>query len=459
MSDRLKLTKDKHHKSTSSLAGVLLDGSLSERKLLVKATNHEDKFQFAETRCTELQEKLSDLINNSKRRKNLKKRSATGLNTMGKMSEFNSDYVTIRKKNPKRQCKEETFCEWDNEFAQTGNNVSTGMNPVGKTSEGNADYVTIKKKNPKRQCKEETTYCEWDNDFAQTGNNMSPVHEANGVRGDGENHASKSSRHSVTYKTRRRPSDVTENPKRPVVELFNINRSESSGDTWQENYAGSQRKHSGGGYAVVRGTAPAPVAESYTESGDESKRSKKIRKVMKFMVRRRYELPTVSSRSKQRSTKAYEPSTNKAHIPFVTSKSATPSHNVGLNIQQVLHGLKINQPISEIPSTMAHHMGLRHCTSDAGVKDEVQVKELNMLKLGKITVTLPKYKSMSFDQLLRLYESNNVIVGKFLKTASCRKRRPSLKRINPSKALTFKCHTEDSDDLIDQQSFSSRPPR
>ncbi|XP_013179114.1 PREDICTED: uncharacterized protein LOC106126172 isoform X2 [Papilio xuthus] len=418
MSDRLKLTKDKHHKSTSSLAGVLLDGSLSERKLLVKATNHEDKFQFAETRCTELQEKLSDLINNSKRRKNLKKRSATGLNTMGKMSEFNSDYVTIRKKNPKRQCKEETFCEWDNEFAQTGNNVSTGMNPVGKTSEGNADYVTIKKKNPKRQCKEETTYCEWDNDFAQTGNNMSPVHEANGVRGDGENHASKSSRHSVTYKTRRRPS-----------------------------------------YAVVRGTAPAPVAESYTESGDESKRSKKIRKVMKFMVRRRYELPTVSSRSKQRSTKAYEPSTNKAHIPFVTSKSATPSHNVGLNIQQVLHGLKINQPISEIPSTMAHHMGLRHCTSDAGVKDEVQVKELNMLKLGKITVTLPKYKSMSFDQLLRLYESNNVIVGKFLKTASCRKRRPSLKRINPSKALTFKCHTEDSDDLIDQQSFSSRPPR
>ncbi|KPI91824.1 hypothetical protein RR46_08250 [Papilio xuthus] len=240
------------------------------------------------------------------------------------MSEFNSDYVTIRKKNPKRQCKEETFCEWDNEFAQTGNNVSTGMNPVGKTSEGNADYVTIKKKNPKS-------------------------------------------------------------------------------------------------YAVVRGTAPAPVAESYTESGDESKRSKKIRKVMKFMVRRRYELPTVSSRSKQRSTKAYEPSTNKAHIPFVTSKSATPSHNVGLNIQQV--------------------------------------KELNMLKLGKITVTLPKYKSMSFDQLLRLYESNNVIVGKFLKTASCRKRRPSLKRINPSKALTFKCHTEDSDDLIDQQSFSSRPPR
>ncbi|XP_013147424.1 PREDICTED: uncharacterized protein LOC106110228 isoform X2 [Papilio polytes] len=400
MSDRLKLTKDKHHKSTSSLAGVLLDGTLSERKLLVKATNHEDKFQFAETRCTELQEKLSDLINNSKRRKNLKKRSATGLNTIGKMSEFNSDYVTIRKKNPKRQCKEETFCEWDNEFAQTGNNAGTGMNSMGKVSEGTADYVTIKKKTPKRQSKEETTYCEWDNEFVQTGNNMPPLHEANGVRGDGET------------------------------------------------------------YAVVRGTAPAPVAESLTESGDEStKRSKKIRKVMKFMVRRRYELPTVASRSKQRSTKAYEPSTNKAHIPFVSSKSATPSHNVGLNIQQVLHGLKVNQPISEIPSTMAHHMGLRHCTSDAGVKDEVQVKELNVLKLGKVTVTLPKYKSMSFDQLLRLYESNNVIVGKFLKTASCRKRRPSLKRINPSKALTFKCHTEDSDDLIDQQSFSSKPPR
>ncbi|XP_014366150.2 uncharacterized protein LOC106716980 [Papilio machaon] len=377
---------------------------------------------------------------------------------MGKMSEFNSDYVTIRKKNPKKHCKEETVCEWDNEFAQTGNNVATGKNSVGKMSESNADYVTKNKKNTKRQCKKETTYCEWDNEFAQTGNNMSPVHEDNGVRGDGENHASKSSRHSVIYKTRRRPNDANENPIRPVVELFNINRSESSGDTWRDNYAASQMKHSGGGYAAVRGTAPAPLADSYTESGDESKRSKKIRKVMKFMVRR-YELPTVSSRSKQRNTKAYEPSTNKAHIPFVTSKSVTPSHNVGLNIQQVLHGLKINQPISEIPSTMAHHMGLRHCTSDAGVKAEVQVKKLNVLKLGKITLTLPKYKSMSFDQLLRLYESNNVIVGKFLKTASCRKSMPFLKKINPPKALPFNCHTEDSDDQIDQQSYSSKPPR
>lgn len=55
-----------------------------------------------------------------------------------------------------------------------------------------------------------------------------------------------------------------------------------------------------------------------------------------------YEMSTLASRLKQ-STKPYSNRFNSRNIPFVVGTSATPSHNLGINIQQVLSLIKMRQ--------------------------------------------------------------------------------------------------------------------
>ncbi|KAL6422026.1 hypothetical protein ACFW04_010844 [Cataglyphis niger] len=57
-----------------------------------------------------------------------------------------------------------------------------------------------------------------------------------------------------------------------------------------------------------------------------------------------YEMSTLASRLK-RSNKSYFNTYNFRNIPFVVGTSVTPSHNLGLNIQQVLSVMKTKQPI------------------------------------------------------------------------------------------------------------------
>lgn len=68
-----------------------------------------------------------------------------------------------------------------------------------------------------------------------------------------------------------------------------------------------------------------------------------------------YHSPTVSSRMKNmvKTMNIY----NFRKIPFVVAKSTTPSHNLGLNIQQVLSIMKGRQKIGNIPPVMAASMG------------------------------------------------------------------------------------------------------
>ncbi|KYN05777.1 hypothetical protein ALC62_03256, partial [Cyphomyrmex costatus] len=58
-----------------------------------------------------------------------------------------------------------------------------------------------------------------------------------------------------------------------------------------------------------------------------------------------YEMPTLASKLK-RSSRSYFSRFNFRNIPFVVGTSVTPSHNLGLNIQQVLSVMKTRQPIA-----------------------------------------------------------------------------------------------------------------
>lgn len=106
-------------------------------------------------------------------------------------------------------------------------------------------------------------------------------------------------------------------------------------------------------------------------------------------------MPTIASQLKKSATVLYESETKESKIPFVSTTSTAPSHNVGVNVQkvnyknyyllplpriitqiikyiefllqknnfkflfylQILSGLKVQQPLFGIPMTMAHRMG------------------------------------------------------------------------------------------------------
>ncbi|XP_043668762.1 uncharacterized protein LOC122629430 [Vespula pensylvanica] len=61
------------------------------------------------------------------------------------------------------------------------------------------------------------------------------------------------------------------------------------------------------------------------------------------MANRNYEMPTLASKLK-RTNRSYFNRFNFRNIPFVVGTSITPSHNLGLNIQQVLSIMKTKQP-------------------------------------------------------------------------------------------------------------------
>ncbi|XP_014613692.1 PREDICTED: uncharacterized protein LOC106792079 isoform X1 [Polistes canadensis] len=61
------------------------------------------------------------------------------------------------------------------------------------------------------------------------------------------------------------------------------------------------------------------------------------------MANRNYEMPTLASKLK-RTNRSYFNRFNFRNIPFVVGTSITPSHNLGLNIQQVLSIMKTRQP-------------------------------------------------------------------------------------------------------------------
>nr|XP_034839312.1 uncharacterized protein LOC117995401 [Maniola hyperantus] len=210
-------------------------------------------------------------------------------------------------------------------------------------------------------------------------------------------------------------NNTNEIESRPVVELFN-----KSSVPWsrQENNNIETKNHK----AHCSAACQEDTNNIMIPSEDVMiKPRKKVNRRVKYQSRR-YELPTVSSQMKQAGMRYYYGDTNRANIPFVVSKSTAPSHNVGVNIQQVLNGLKMQQPLSGIPLTIAHHMGLRHIPTYGARNSTGQPvlhnSEINVIKLGHRMVKLPSYKCMSYNRLLTLYREGEGIVPRFLNAVS-----------------------------------------
>ena len=72
---------------------------------------------------------------------------------------------------------------------------------------------------------------------------------------------------------------------------------------------------------------------------------------------RNYQLPTIASKLKQ-VARSYIRELSFHAIPFCAAKSITPSHNIGINIQQVMSIIKSKQPVAGISPTLAHNIGL-----------------------------------------------------------------------------------------------------
>ncbi|XP_044254088.1 uncharacterized protein LOC123004745 [Tribolium madens] len=74
-------------------------------------------------------------------------------------------------------------------------------------------------------------------------------------------------------------------------------------------------------------------------------------------IYKNYTMPTISSRMKQ-AAKFYMHSFNIKTIPFCLSTSTSPSHNIGINIQQVISMVKTKQPVGKLSPTLAYNIGL-----------------------------------------------------------------------------------------------------
>ncbi|XP_066260195.1 uncharacterized protein [Euwallacea similis] len=104
--------------------------------------------------------------------------------------------------------------------------------------------------------------------------------------------------------------------------------------------------------ATTKLTYPAEFTGRFTNKSPEA-----LKTEVKWVYSKNYKLPTVASRMKQ-VTKAYMGKVKLKTIPFCAAISTTQSHNIGINIQQVMNIIKNRQPVNGISPTLAHNIGL-----------------------------------------------------------------------------------------------------
>lgn len=136
-------------------------------------------------------------------------------------------------------------------------------------------------------------------------------------RGHGHAEEAKSQLHKALY-----PSQTAQMFPQPYSQLF------------QQMYRGHQYASGVEGHAVD--SVPAANESVYNKN---------------------YELPTIASKMKQVAKNYFQNFTFRT-IPFVPATSTSPSHNLGINIQQVLSIMKGRKPISGISPTLAYNIEL-----------------------------------------------------------------------------------------------------
>ncbi|CAH0716529.1 unnamed protein product, partial [Brenthis ino] len=510
MDEGLKITNEKRHRSSSSLAGIL-DGVRSERKLDLKDSIPEvdDQFTIAEARCKDLQQKIN-LVKTLRRKKKLKKRSMTTITEPSSTSE-NVPLITVRTQ-PKKtllvtevsqqssrlrrleipanthprgyidpdlieqhqmldrvhayrqeqlpKMNKASFnrkimlsatkakCQ-DNEPEQTTRSHLRRGRAAGDTMYGQGVQIDIQNLAHEVACGDDEhsddAFDRHNDKYPEKiGNNTKRYYDSRPQSKQKGRHVPKElssqtvptqqwvenaqeRRHDTPSDNRRHESSnkrrnnlgsyVKEMDDRPVVELFN--KSRHSAEPLQRrlnvNITGHMKDHKGGDSPVHEEEATGPLEDITSNKPKKQKGRRKYHS-------RRYEMPTVSSQMKQAGFRYYYGNTNRTNIPFIVSKSTAPSHNIGVNIQQVLNGLKVQQPLSGIPLTIAHHMGLRHVpthgTKSATIEPMLHNNEINVIKLGRKMLRLPSYKYMSYNRLLMLYREGDGVVPRFLRAIS-----------------------------------------
>ncbi|KAJ8737396.1 hypothetical protein PYW07_000667 [Mythimna separata] len=520
MGDGLKLTKDKRHRSSSSLAGAALEGTRSERKLdqNMSIPELDDQFTIAEERCDDLQEKIN-LIKSLKRKKKLKKRSMTRIAEPPKTPD-NVPFISVRTQ-PKKKASQQTarlrrlevppnptrgyldpatveqhrmigqVRGYHHSFKQPHQEQSRNENM--QASADQRPYLKLKRQ---RSHPDGDSTCSTNSRLAGDGPESLPgarddasqasanyelykrLPEYN-VVGSGKRPAEKHSPHrrrhvprdvptregsvrtervaeawrggqgEMVPVARRKPAQQRslqrsagsqQLEERAVVELFSKSRAPAGSPGRRQGLAPQ-----GPAPAVLAPMLPAPVNPPVPLE----KKVKKVRNVHKFETEcidlmesvptsmepknegthhprrvryrsRGYEMPTVASQMKHAGVRSYYGNPNHSNIPFVVSKSTAPSHNIGVNIQQVLNGLKQQQPLSGIPLTIAHHMGLGHVPIYGAKTINQQPsldhhREMNAIRVGQRLVKLPSYKSISYNRLLSLYREGDGMVPRFLR--------------------------------------------
>ncbi|KAF9413168.1 hypothetical protein HW555_008522 [Spodoptera exigua] len=501
MGDGLKLSKDKRHRSSSSLAGAVLEGTRSERKLDMNASISEmaDQFATAEVRCDDLQDKI-DLIKSLKRKRKLKKRSMTKVTEPPTIPE-NVPFISVRTQ-PKKKVSQQaarlrrlevppnpTRGYLDPATVEQHRMISQvrGYNQAFKPQQERSGQTPSSTVDQRQFPKHRQQRSQADND--SLGGRSQPLNEvlevASGQDITGEEYSNAGLHNRLSEYPVVAPKKTTDlrqlkqttNRRRhvPRETILKEVGADQVIDPWQAGAQGEQpvnrprrkstKSHqsagddqpvvelfnkSQNGPTHVRRVAAAPTAPAPLESlATHDKKTKKVRNLkcdedtaqMEDIVQepkkvhhegshhrriryrsRRYELPTVASQMKQAGMRYYYGTSNHTNIPFVVSKSTAPSHNIGVNIQQVLNGLKIQQPLSGIPLTIAHHMGLGHVPTygpkSADVEPSLDHREINAIRVGRRLLRLPSYKYMSYNQLLSLYREGDGMVPRFLRAIS-----------------------------------------
>ncbi|XP_072931150.1 uncharacterized protein [Epargyreus clarus] len=508
MGDGLKLCKDKRHRSSSSLAGGVVEGTRSERKIDVRASIPEvdDHFAIAEARCDDLQEKI-DLVKHLKRKKKLKKRSTTRMveaptnaehvpfisvrtqpkkkvspqaarlrrlevppnptrgyldaatveqhDMLGHVRGYHQMYRQLQdhknkqknaeQRSPSRmQQSRRTRADGDGfcgQGVQICSNISSQEVACGEDILEDTDselydqrrnefsIPNVKNRTGLKQPKK-STQARGRNDAARdVSHKLACPQKWSDAKQDEQRQKHRSEAYSA-QKIRRSAAgnkiniDLNRVEERPVVELFNKSRDSATPTSWLTQNVqppASPGKKNKKGYEQQRyDDEETGHLEKVASNTRKEKEVHRHPRRVKYRSRR-YELPTVASQMKQAGMRCYYGTTNHTNIPFVVSKSTAPSHNIGVNIQQVLNGLKIQQPLSGIPLTIAHHMGLGHIPT-YGTRSittpSLDNREINAIRLGPRLVRLPSYKCMSYNRMLSLYRQGEGMVPRFLRAIS-----------------------------------------
>ncbi|XP_022119633.2 uncharacterized protein LOC110996327 isoform X2 [Pieris rapae] len=513
MGDGLKITKDKRHRSSSSLAGGNIEGTRSERKLDIRASIPEvdDQFALAEARCDDLKEKI-DTVKGLKRRRKLKKRSMTRVSDQTVAGE-NIPFISVRTQpkkilmvtevspqaarlrrlelpaNPTRGYLDPAMVEqhemvgqvrgYNQMFRQpqraqvSSARKSPKVRPMSRGHpEGDAVYEIDSSTD---KCEPQEVACGDDEVIQDISDHNDSQHYYDNFPGNitvkkkkGEIKKGYGSRRrnkdpvinqipwsygqdysqdaKVSPRNRRQASiqqstvgtGVSKEEERPVVELFNKSRGSTSPESWQRHpfqkpvtpdYEKKRARGDGNDEAGRKSPDRRNLPEQQSEDNrTEDGKTENIEKKKKIVHRRvnyrghHYEMPTVASQMKQAGMRCYYEQRCTSNIPFIVSKSTAPSHNIGVNIQQVLNGMKIQQPVSGIPFTMAHHMGLGYLASTAPRSTVLSLdnREMNAIRVGRRLVRLPSYKRMvmPYNRLLHMYSEGDGMVPRFLRAMS-----------------------------------------